>query len=129
MFSVTPSDSDLLWTVMLHGPPRSPYKGGLFKLVCSFSTDFPFKPPSIVFSTKIMHPNVDEQGNICLGLLKVDEWKPSLGMADVLVAIYALLETPNLDDPLRPELVEQIRSDPAKFEKAAKDFTKKHASN
>lgn len=41
---------------------------------------YPFEPPKVTFCTKIYHPNIDDQGRICLDLLKLPpngSWKPS----------------------------------------------------
>ena len=56
---------------------ESPYEGGVFFLNVRFPTDYPFKPPNIQFITSIYHPNVNQQGHICLDILKT-QWSPAL---------------------------------------------------
>lgn len=48
--------------------------------------------------TKIYHPNIDFQGNVCLNILKED-WKPTLSVASVIAAVYFLFQQPNPTDP------------------------------
>ncbi|KAI9591021.1 ubiquitin-conjugating enzyme/RWD-like protein [Syncephalis fuscata] len=122
------SDETLFhWRGVLRGSSDGPYKNGNFKLDIRFPEDFPFKPPAIKFATRVYHPNIDEEGAICMDLLKPDSWKPATPILDVLAAVATLLEHPNPDDPLEAEIAEQYRSDISKFNKTAKEWTKKYA--
>lgn len=47
------------------------YENLSYKLSLSFPGRYPYNPPVIKFVTPIFHPNVDENGNICLDILKV----------------------------------------------------------
>lgn len=46
--------------------------------------DFPASPPKGYFLTKIFHPNVGANGEICVNVLKKD-WKAELGIRHVLL--------------------------------------------
>jgi ubiquitin-conjugating enzyme E2 T len=66
------------------------------------------EPPHVKFITKVFHPNVDDQGRICLDVLKMPPkgtWNPSLTVLAVLKCIQLLLVEPNPDDPLDVEIV------------------------
>lgn len=71
----------LLTTYILDG---TPYEGGYFKVKLALDESFPDTPPKGHFITKIFHPNVSADGEICVNTLKKD-WKPQLGIEHVLL--------------------------------------------
>ncbi|KAJ4424031.1 hypothetical protein N0V82_001278 [Gnomoniopsis sp. IMI 355080] len=126
-----PDESNLsLWHVTLTGPPSTPYANGKFGLKIELPPTYPFAAPKVTFFTRIYHPNVtcDTEGNICIGLLKPDQWKPASKMAAVLAAVRQLLIEPNPDDPLETRIAEEYTKEKPKFEKQAAEYTKKYAS-
>ena len=60
----------LTWNIIVENLVDSPFEHGKFDLVMTFSADYPFKPPTISFKTKIYHPNVSENGDVCLLIIK-----------------------------------------------------------
>ncbi|XP_023322425.1 ubiquitin-conjugating enzyme E2 S [Eurytemora carolleeae] len=98
---------------VLDGPPGTPYTGGCFRVKIVLSKDYPATPPKGFFLTKIFHPNVGPQGEICVNTLKKD-WKPDLGIKHILLTIKCLLIVPNPESALNEEagklLLEQYDS-------------------
>ena len=90
------------WEATLIGAVDTPYEGGIFKLSINFPNNYPFVPPIIKFMTKIFHPNIHENGDICLDILKY-HWSPAYSILQVLLSLLSLLSDPNPDDPLNPE--------------------------
>jgi len=125
--SAGPRQDDLFhWSSTILGPTESVYEGGVFQLDIRFPPDYPFKPPKIVFITKIYHPNVNSDGAICLDILK-DQWSPALTISKVLLSICSLLTDPNPDDPLVPEIAKLYKFKKDEYNKQAREWVRKYA--
>ena len=110
------------WQAMIMGPEGSPYEGGVFYLRIDFPSDYPFKPPKVSFVTRIYHCNINSSGGICLDILK-DQWSPALTISKVLLSICSLMDDPNPDDPLVPEIADLLKTDKDKHDYNAKNHT------
>lgn len=89
------ADGDLTqWRATLNGVDDTPYAGLVFKLSFNFPTDYPYKPPEVLFRTPIYHPNVDFSGRICLDILK-SKWSAAYNIRTVLLSLQSLLGEPN----------------------------------
>ncbi|KAI8872964.1 ubiquitin-conjugating enzyme, partial [Ramicandelaber brevisporus] len=106
------------WHATILGPPDSPYSGGEFHLNIHIPPGYPFKPPRMMFITRVYHPNINSNGSICLDILK-DQWSPALSISKALVSIYSLLNEPNPDDPFVPEIAELYKTNKAQYEATA----------
>jgi ubiquitin-conjugating enzyme E2 D/E len=125
--SAGPCNNDLFnWDATIIGPTETPYEGGIFYLKMYFPADYPFKPPKITFNTKIYHPNINSNGDICLDVLK-DQWSPALNVSKILLSICSLLSDPNPNDPLSPEIAVLYKQNKDKFIANAREHTLKYA--
>ena len=120
-------DNYFEWEATIIGPKDTPYEGGLFQLAVHIPADYPFKPPQCQFRTKIYHPNINGSGQICLDILK-SQWAPSLTISKVLLSILALLDQPNPDDPLVPDVARQMKTNMEKYKETARMWTLQYAS-
>ncbi|KAK2711919.1 ubiquitin-conjugating enzyme E2-18 kDa-like [Artemia franciscana] len=116
----------LVWNGLLL-PDHPPYNKGAFRIELTFPQEYPFKPPRILFKTKIYHPNIDEKGYVCLPVAEPSNWKPATKVEQVLHALYDLVNNPEADHPLRTEIAEEIMKDKKKYMKTAEEHTKKHS--
>ncbi|KAJ3429430.1 ubiquitin-conjugating enzyme e2 e2 [Anaeramoeba flamelloides] len=122
-----PSSNDIYkWSATIMGPDETPYEGGVFFLNVTFPKEYPFKPPTVIFRTKIYHCNINSKGQICLDILK-DNWSAALTISKVLLSISALLCEPNPDDPLVLSIAQQYKKNKAKHDKIAKEYTRRYA--
>lgn len=125
--SAGPVGDDMFhWQATIMGPDESPYAGGVFFLDIHFPADYPFKPPKVHFTTRIYHCNINSNGGICLDILK-DQWSPALTISKVLLSICSLLTDPNPDDPLVPDIAQLLKTDKARHDSTAREWTSKYA--
>jgi len=120
------NDDLFLWHGTIIGPTDSPYSGGIFTLEIKFTDGWPFKPPKIKFLTKILHPNINTYGSICLDILN-NNWCPILSISKVLLSICSLLTDPNINDPLNASISKIYSEDKAKYTKLVRNYTLSHA--
>ena len=130
----------------MDGPPESPYtvclvnlntehnvlthtQGGKFHIQITLPKEYPFKPPTLTFRTKIYHPNVtnDDRGAMCLGILRADEWKPPNKISDVLKLVIAVLKAPQPDDAVEAGIADEFKNNRKQFDKTAHEWVKKYA--
>ena len=114
------------WRATIMGPLDSPYQGGVFSLTIHFPVNYPFEPPKVAFTTKVYHPNINSNGSISLDILR-SQWSPALNISKVLLSICSLLCDPNPDDPLVPEIARLYKTDRARYNTLAKEWTAKYA--
>jgi ubiquitin-protein ligase len=127
--SAGPVDDNNLfqWQGTIMGPEGSPYAGGIFYLRIDFTNDYPFKPPKIIFLTKIYHCNINASGSICLDILK-DQWSPALTISKVLLSICSLMDEPNPNDPLVPEIAYLFKTNRKEHDIKAQQYTLEYAN-
>ncbi|PVU96021.1 hypothetical protein BB559_002531 [Furculomyces boomerangus] len=116
----------------IKGPPDTPYQGGTFIIDIEIPQEYPFVPPVMRFKTPIYHPNIDENGRICMNLLKLTgegNWSPSENIQSILMAIMALMCDPNPDDPLVVSIADEFITNHSLFSQKAKNHTEKYATD
>eukprot|EP00003_Mantamonas_plastica_P018607 TRINITY_DN303_c0_g1_i6.p1 TRINITY_DN303_c0_g1~~TRINITY_DN303_c0_g1_i6.p1 ORF type:complete len:253 (+),score=72.72 TRINITY_DN303_c0_g1_i6:423-1181(+) len=110
----------------IDGPMDTPFEGGQFKMKLTLGSDFPSAPPKGFFQTKIFHPNVSTQGEICINTLKKD-WKPELGLTHVFLTVKCLLINPNPESALNEDAGRLFMEDYEEYAKVAALWTSVHA--
>ena len=80
------SDSLFFWEAIIFGPEDTIWEGGIFMLTLEFSEDYPNKPPKVKFTTKMFHPNIYNDGSICLDILNTN-WSPIYDVTSILTSI------------------------------------------
>lgn len=118
------------WELMICGPENTLYEGGLFKCDLDFPRDFPNSPPIMTFRSKMWHPNVYEDGKVCISILhppgedehnqqeSADErWRPILGVESIVISVISMLSDPNDESPANLDAAVMWRNDRAAFKK------------
>jgi ubiquitin-protein ligase len=127
--NATPVGEDLnKWTIVLVGPSSTPYSGGIFRVKVRFPEEYPFKPPTVKFLTKIYHPNVTaSSGEVCPELL-TENWKPHLNIRYIMECLRTLLICPNPTNPLDEQIGLHYIENRDEFNALAEKWTKMHAT-
>ena len=114
--------------VDLLGPKDSIYHGKRWSIVIEFSSDYPYKSPSIGFVTKIYHPNVDfNSGSICLDVLN-QEWTPIYNLVTIFETLLPqLLLYPNPEDPLNIEAASLMKKNINEYNTIVQLYIEKYA--
>jgi ubiquitin-conjugating enzyme E2 S len=125
--TVVPNDDDLTeLTAIIAGPVGTPFEGGSFKMKLKIGSEFPQAPPKGFFLTKIFHPNVAKNGEICVNTLKKD-WKEDLGFRHLLLTVKCLLIVPNPESALNEEAGRLLLENYEEYFRHAKLLTGIHA--
>jgi len=102
-------------TFLISGPKDTPYENGLFEFHVYFPSNYPIKPPNIIFNTTGIpkgsvrfNPNLYNNGKVCLSLLgtwegyESEKWNPKTStFLQILISIQSLIfiENPYFNEP------------------------------
>jgi len=123
-YVASPVDNDLFfWRATINGPLGTIWEGGKFNLELTFGETFPHEPPEVKFTSEMYHPNIYDDGSICLDILQ-NEWSPILDIAAVLTSIQSLLNDPNPASPANYQAGQLYMNDPEEYEKRVKEIVR-----
>ncbi|OMO70397.1 Ubiquitin-conjugating enzyme, E2 [Corchorus olitorius] len=107
----------MFWVLVLFGrPDDTPWDGGTFKLTLQFTEDYPNKPPTVRFVSRMFHPNIYADGSICLDILQ-NQWSPIYDVAAILTSIQ-IIDANDDVVPLQSLLCDPNPNSPANSEAA-----------
>ena len=115
------------WEASIRGPPGTPYEGGTFILDLIFPANFPYRPPKVIFKTKIYNCNINSDGRISLNILR-NEWNPVMTIEKVLLSIQSFFTDCDPDDCLVPEIAAQYVNNREEHDRVCREWTKKYAT-
>ncbi|KAL7564592.1 hypothetical protein ACA910_017935 [Epithemia clementina (nom. ined.)] len=120
----------MVWEAGIPGKKGTDWEGGVYKLLMSFPSDYPSKPPECQFIPPLFHPNIFKSGHVCLSILKEDKgWRPSISLKDLLIGIQDLLTEPNEHDPAQSEATKMFCQNRAKYNARLRQQAKKFATS
>ncbi|CAM4808348.1 unnamed protein product [Rotaria magnacalcarata] len=120
-------------------PTADIYKEGAYRLEMKFSSEYPFKPPEVRFTTPIYHLNVDKdvqllnnttmtfmlalKGLVCIPILRATEdWTANTSLADVVKAIVDIINHPKIDYAMSPEIHKEYLEKRDEYERKAREM-------
>ncbi|XP_021435607.2 ubiquitin-conjugating enzyme E2 A isoform X1 [Oncorhynchus mykiss] len=115
--SGAPSENNIMvWNAVIFGPEGTPFEDGTFKLTVEFTEEYPNKPPTVRFVSKMFHPNVYADGSICLDILQ-NRWSPTYDVSSILTSIQSLLDEPNPNSPANSQAAQLYQENKREYEK------------
>nr|BAO65811.1 ubiquitin conjugating enzyme 12 [Ciliophrys infusionum] len=111
-----PSNSDLTKFFVIITPDSGFWRGATYRFSFTIPAQYPHEAPKVLCLTRIYHPNINLEGNVCLNILRED-WKPVLDINAVIYGLIYLFYEPNPDDPLNHEAADLFRTNIASFER------------
>ena len=114
------------WVATINGPENSPYEGGVFSLEIDFPDKYPFRPPVIRFTTKIFHPNVNLDGDICVDTID-RMWNPAVVVPNLVMAVHSMLADPYRGYSTNIDVTKMYKSDRENFNMVAREWTRMYA--
>lgn len=82
---------------------EGPYKNCWIKFIIFIPSKYPYQSPSVKCLNKVYHPNIDQEGNVCLSVLGI-EWKAVFYLGTIITSIKNILVEPSGNDPLNKKI-------------------------
>lgn len=123
------SDNLFLWRFTFYPPHICLYSDNFYNGIIEFPMDFPTNPPIIKFTTPIFHPNIYNDGRICISILhppgidiynyehECERWLPVHTLSSIFLSILNLILEPNLDSPANVDASILYRDNLKEFKK------------
>jgi|UniRef100_A0A6C0EBM4 ubiquitin-conjugating enzyme E2 G1 len=108
-YTINPESKNFyIWHILILPPSNTIFEGGIFKCIINFSKDYPNKAPEFKFITELPHPNIYQDGKVCISILHdgvdhyesediSERWNPSHSVNSIIMSIISILIAPNLD--------------------------------
>ena len=107
------------WEITLFGPQETCWEGGIFRMTIDFPNDYPHTQPSVKFVDIPFHPNVYQNGKICIDILQAN-WSSSYDVSSIMTAIETLLVAPNPNSPANNEAATLYTSNIQEYKRRVK---------
>ncbi|ELT90279.1 hypothetical protein CAPTEDRAFT_205058 [Capitella teleta] len=114
-------------------PDDGYWQGGRFKFHIEVPEDYNIVPPKVKCSTRIWHPNINEDGEVCLSLLRESSldsmgWAPTRRLKDITWGLNSLFsDLLNFEDPLNVAAAEHYERDKESFVAKVKEYVQRYA--
>jgi len=123
------ADNNLFkWRVWFEGPPDTIFSEGVYEAKLEFPENYPDAPPVMTILSKFWHPNVYEDGKLCISVLHTTgedplneletiemRWLPSHSPSSILRCFLSILDCPG-GAPANPDAQRQFNQGREEYE-------------
>merc|ERR1712183_237760 len=129
-------DNFFEWEAVITGPEHTPYENGVFVAKLTFPHDYPHSPPKMKFTSRMWHPNVYKDGNVCISILHtgddpmgyektLERWTPLQSVEKILLSVVSMLAEPNDESSANIDASKMYRDDRDTFNRITQDTVQK----
>ncbi|CAF1339926.1 unnamed protein product [Adineta ricciae] len=100
------ASSDPAAFVVIYGwiyPSSEPFNGKKLPIQIRLAKAYPFLPPTVYMGIQLRHPNIEENGRMCIDLLNPETESEKLSLVKVVEAAVKLMDEPNTDSSVDTE--------------------------
>jgi ubiquitin-protein ligase len=94
----------------------------MFKITIKMSPDYPETPPTATCETPIFHPNISEDGTICIDSINIDKWEPGefpwsekCTLPSILQSIEDILALPDCENAVNQAAANMSQHEPSEY--------------
>lgn len=109
-------------------PEEGYWKDGTFAFKVQVPLEYNIKPPAVQCLTKLWHPNITENGKVCLSILREHSldgtgWLPTRSLKDVVWGLNSLFtDLCDFEDPLNTVAAEEYVMSKASFIRKVQNY-------
>lgn len=136
------NDDVFNWTIgLIVLNPDSLYYGGYFRAIMTFPKNYPYSPPEFRFARPLYHPNIYEDGKICISILHApgedemsgelasERWSPAQRVESVLISILSLLDDAEISSPANVDASVMLRKNPENYKQIVRQCVERSRSD
>ncbi|CAD6186335.1 unnamed protein product [Caenorhabditis auriculariae] len=127
-----PSTSQRHELELLVTPQEGIYRGGRFRFSISVPPEYNNVPPNVKCLTRVWHPNINEEGSICLSILRQNSldafgWRPTRNLTEVVHGLTSLFtDLIDFDDALNIQAAQQWSQNREAFSHRAREYIQRY---
>lgn len=101
-------DSNMFeWKIWFEGPVETAFAGGVYQAKMKFPENYPEGPPDLVIESEFWHPNVYDDGKLCISILhtpgedplnegetEMMRWLPTHSFSTIFNSFLSILDDP-----------------------------------
>ncbi|CAB3408370.1 unnamed protein product [Caenorhabditis bovis] len=127
-----PSTSQLHELELTVTPKEGIYTDGVFRFKISVPPEYNNVPPQVKCLTRVWHPNISEEGNVCLSILRQNSldafgWRPTRNITEVVHGLASLFtDLIDFDDALNVQAATMWTQNRDQFKMRAREYIKRY---